>query len=103
MSASMLRRLALGVLVFALAVPSHAAAGPWLWGDLFGQVRGFLSSLWAPSGCKIQPDGRCGAAPTPIFGEQGCVLDPDGRCGAAPAPIFGENGCELDPYGRCRG
>jgi hypothetical protein len=84
MSASMLRRLAFGVLVFALAFPSHAAAMPWSLGDLFGRVRGFISSIWAPSGCVIEPEG--GAAPNQalekgaILGESGCVIEPEGRC-----------------------
>jgi len=103
MSASMLRRLTLGVLVFALAFPSHAAETPWQWGDLFGRVRGFMSSIWAASGCELMPDGRCGAAPNPISGENGCQLPPDGRYGAAPTFIFGESGCELMPDGRCKG
>lgn len=76
MSASTLRRLALGVLVFALAVPSPAAAMPWSLDDLFGRVRGFISSIWAPS-----------VAPNRVEKDH----------------IFGENGCELDPYGRCGG
>jgi hypothetical protein len=80
MSASMLRRLAPGVLVFALAFPSHATAMSWPFDDLVGRVRGFISSLWAPNGCEIMPDGRCGTAPAPIFGEHGCELLPDGRC-----------------------
>ncbi len=102
MSASMLRRLSLGVLVFALAFPSHAVAAPWQLGDLLGQVRGFIASLWAENGCELTPDGRCGAVPRPVIGEQGCMLEPDGRCGAAPRPIFGEIGCELMPDGRCK-
>ncbi len=101
MSSSRLRRLALGVLVFALAFPSHAAAMSWEWGDLFGRVRGFISSLWAPHGCILEPGGRCGAAPAQILGEHGCVIEPGGRCGAAPTPIFGEHGCILEPNGRC--
>lgn len=80
MSSSMLRRLALGLLVFALAFPSHAAAMPWSLEDLFGRVRGFIASVWTPHGCERMPDGRCGTAPTPIFGEHGCEADPDGRC-----------------------
>ncbi len=104
MSASKLCRLSLlGALVFALAFPSHAAAAPWPLEDLLGRVRGFFSSIWAPSGCVIMPDGRCGAAPNRIFGESGCVLMPDGRCGAAPTPIFGEAGCVIEPDGRCKG
>ncbi len=103
MSASMLRRLAPAVLLFALAFPSHADAMSWPYEELFGTVRGFISSLWEPHGCVIDPDGRCGAAPAPIFGEIGCVIEPEGRCGVAPAPIFGEIGCELEPDGRCRG
>ncbi len=103
MSASMLRRLAPGVLVFALAFPSHATAMSWPLDDLFGTVRGFISAFWAPIGCELGSDGRCGTAPAPIFGENGCVIVPDGRCGAAPTPIFGENGCVLTPDGRCKG
>lgn len=103
MSASMLRRLSLGVLVFALAFPSHAAAAPWHLGDLVGQVRGFIASLWAERGCVIMPDGLGGAAPSPILGEIGCVLEPEGRCGATPSQILGENGCVIEPDGRCKG
>jgi hypothetical protein len=99
----MFRRLSLGVLVLALAFPSHAAAMPWEWGELFGRVRGFLSSIWAPNGGEIRPEGRDGVAPRLIFGENGCMLDPDGRCGTAPALIFGEDGCVLHPDGRCIG
>ncbi len=80
MSASMLRRLALGVLVFALAFPSHAAAMPWPLEDLFGRGWGFISSFWAPNGCELQPDGNCRTAPAPILGEHGCEIEPDGRC-----------------------
>ncbi len=101
MSASMLRRLAPAVLLFALAFPSHADAMSWPFEELFGRVRGFISSLWEPHGCVIDPDGRCGTAPAPIFGEIGCVLMPDGNCKNAPAPIFGEHGCEIHPDGRC--
>ncbi len=104
MSPSRLRRLSLlGALVFALAFPSYAAAAPWPLEDLLGRVRGFFSSIWAPSGCEIMPDGRCGAAPKLNFGEAGCVIEPDGRCGAAPNHIFGAHGCELEPDGRCKG
>ncbi|HXU30188.1 MAG TPA: hypothetical protein VN851_06400 [Thermoanaerobaculia bacterium] len=103
MSSSMLRRLALGVLVLALAFPNHAAAMPWEWGDLLGRVRGFISSIWAPNGCEIMPEGNCRTAPKQIFGEHGCEVEPDGRCGAALVHIFGENGCELTPDGRCKG
>jgi len=103
MSASMLRRLCLGVLVLALAFPSHAAAMPWEWGDLFGRVRGFISSIWGPIGGQVESEGRGRTAPVLIYSEQGCELTPDGRCGAAPIPIFGEHGCELDPDGRCKG
>lgn len=109
MSASMLRRLSLGVLVLALAFPRHAAAMPWQWGDLFGKVRGFLSSILAPNGCVVEPGGRCGAAPNQIFGEIGCELGPGGRCAAAPdrglgnGPILGEIGCEIEPGGHCKG
>ncbi len=104
MSPSRLRRLSLlGVLVFALAFPSYAAAAPWPLEDLLGRVRGFFSSIWSPNGCEIMPDGRCGAAPKQIFGENGCLLMPDGRCGAAPSQIFGESGCVIEPEGRCKG
>ena len=108
MSASTLRRLAQGVLVFALAVPNPAAAMPWSLDDLFGRVRGFISSIWAPSGCEVVPDGRCGAAPTPggtegpVLGESRCVLMPDGRCGAAPTLVFNEARCLIEPDGRCK-
>ncbi len=103
MSASMLRRLAPGVLVLALAFPSHATAMSWPLDDLFGRFRGFISSLWAPHGYEVMPDGNCRTAPTPIFGENGCVIMPDGNCRTAPKQIFGENGCEIMPDGRCRG
>jgi hypothetical protein len=52
--------------------------------DLFGRLRGILSSLWAEVGCGIDPDGRCTAAtintpPSPKT-DIGCGIDPSGNC-----------------------
>ncbi len=67
-------------------------------GDLFGWLRGALSSIWSKAGCQVDPFGRCEPA------KNGCQIDPYGRClvKAAP-PVNTKNGCQIDPYGRCIG
>jgi hypothetical protein len=88
------------IALLSAAAPAAAIPIPW---DFGGWLRGVLSSLWAESGCELDPSGRCGAAPAParrLSAPSGCELDPDGRCGAAPAPV--DSGCDADPSGGCR-
>ncbi len=66
--------------------------------DLFGWLRGTLSSIWSKAGCQIDPFGRCETA------KNGCQIDPYGRClDKADTPLNTKNGCQLDPNGRCIG
>lgn len=66
--------------------------------DLFGWLRGALSSIWSKAGCQVDPDGICGTA------KNGCQIDPHGRClDKADTPVNTKNGCQLDPFGRCLG
>jgi|SRR6185295_2562057 len=106
MSASSFRRLPFLLLVAALAFPNQASAAPWDFGNLLGKVGGFFSSLWGPSGCEINPDGRCGASPSTVLGNHGCEIMPDGSCAPAPAQggstLLGDHGCEINPDGRCQ-
>ena len=107
MSASPFRRLSFLLLVAALAFPNHASAAPLDLGNLFGKVGGFFSALWGPSGCEINPDGGCGATPSPESRGHGCEIMPDGRCASAPVqrgsdgPLLADVGCEIEPSGRC--
>jgi hypothetical protein len=53
--------------------------------DLFNQLWNTLRSLWAKSGCNIDPNGRCVSSPVPqppptIQTDEGCNIDPNGRC-----------------------
>ncbi len=102
------RRLALGLLVALLALPSApAAAAPLDPGALLSKLRGWLSFVWAENGCEIEPAGRCGSVTIPpaespvrreaILRDNGCELEPNGRCAA----ILRDNGCEIEPNGRC--
>jgi hypothetical protein len=63
-----------------------------------------LGRLWSLfTGCMIDPDGRCLAAPV-AQGDEGCMIDPSGRCATRTAPTArGDEGCMIDPDGRCRG
>lgn len=65
---------------------------------------GFLSNLWAPEGCMVEPVGGCrdSNASTPILLDQGCGLDPVGRCTSASAPAPRDEGCGVEPVGGCR-
>ena len=107
MSASSFRRLPFLLLVVGLAFPSHASAMSWDFGNLIAKAQGFFSALWGPSGCEMNPDGRCGAAPSPVLRDHGCELDPDGRYASTPVQsrkgdtVNSDVGCEIMPDGRC--
>jgi hypothetical protein len=75
----------------------YGASSPQLLDELWG----WLDSLWGEAGCIIDPSGRCGEAPSPIYQEEGCIIDPDGRCGT-PRPANQKEGCIIDPNGACR-
>jgi hypothetical protein len=95
------------LLVTVLAVPWASAAGhtapvpP----DLFHQILSFFTSPWGETGCDIDPNGRCLAAPPAPFVllDEGCDIDPNGRCGTSLAVplILPDSGCNIDPDGRC--
>ena len=70
----------------ALAASLAAPAGP------FERLWGFLSALWDVES----------SAPAPTETKSGCGMDPDGLCKAAPAPQVRE-GCGADPNGWCDG
>ena len=106
MRCNLLRAAALLVLCALLASPlaaapkfrsesSPAAAAD----DLFGWLRGAVSSIWSKAGCQIDPFGRCETA------KNGCQIDPHGRCldKVEKTPVSPKNGCQIDPYGRCIG
>lgn len=66
--------------------------------DLFGRLRGALSSIWSKAGCQVDPFGRCETS------KNGCQIDPFGRClDKVETPVNPKNGCQLDPFGRCIG
>jgi hypothetical protein len=99
---SSLRRFAVPMaFLFALGLtaPSAGFAAPERlhWPDWLG----FLSHLWAPEGCVIEPVGRCSEASAPAPRDQGCILDPVGRCTNASTPAPRDEGCMLEPVGRC--
>jgi len=53
--------------------------------SLLGRAWNLLATLWAKSGCAIDPDGRCVPHPDPASaatpqGDTGCAVDPNGRC-----------------------
>jgi len=76
-------------------------------GDLLGQLRFFLVSLWNAAGCELDPFGRCLPGiqtNSPHLPTAGCELDPLGRCApgtAASRVSAARAGCEIDPWGRC--
>jgi hypothetical protein len=53
---------------------------------------GFLSHLWAPQRCTVDPVGRCIDTSAPAPRDQGTNA-------SAPAPR--DEGCMVEPVGRC--
>lgn len=110
-ASALLLSLALGAPCLAAAratvpaVPPRAAER----GDLLGQLRSFLVSLWNAAGCRLDPFGHCVPDSQPVSpqvptGEAGCEIDPFGRCAPGAAALrvpAAHAGCELDPWGRC--
>ena len=87
-------------------VPSHAVVASPAPAPFLGRLWTFLTSVWGTEGCRIDPDGRCVASPSPGLAkpaETGCRIDPDGclttRTASPVSPA--EEGCHLDPDGRC--
>jgi hypothetical protein len=69
---------------FAEGFRASATAGT---PDALGRFWSFLTSLWSPAGCYIDPDGWCSTSPStaPVQTDQmdtGCMVDPSGHCGA---------------------
>jgi hypothetical protein len=107
----MLRSTRFRVLVFlfllaATAIPGIAAGpGPRLpqpaaeTPSLFGTLWHALTSLFAPLGSTMDPDGLTATGPT-CQGERGSIMDPNG-CPAAANPVgtTGDNGSIMDPNG----
>ena len=63
--------------------PSQATAVEPL--NLASSLWQFLTRIWSPTGCNIDPDGRCipGTGDAPAATSQsdtGCNIDPSGRC-----------------------
>ncbi len=101
-----LRRLAVSIaLAFALqlTLPPAAVSAPKDVGLRFGDWLGFLSRLWAPEGCSIDPGGRCTVEPKQVVQNNGCSFDPHGGCRESDAttPAPRDNGCIFDPGGLC--
>ncbi len=101
-----LRRLAVPVavvLTLGFAVSSVGFAAPGASGLRWPDWLGFLSNLWAPTGCILEPVGGCreGKAGASVPRDQGCMVDPVGRCTEASAPAPRDQGCSLEPVGRC--
>ncbi len=94
---SVLPLAAASIVLLSAAAP--AAAVPISW-DFSGWLHGVLSSLWNGNGNSTEGKDAAPAPPRWLAAPSGCALDPDGRCAAAPAPA--ESGCDLDPNGRCR-
>ena len=88
MPRSAISRAALLLVLLLVAVPALQAApiraeagpAPAAW-DLFAQVWDFLTGVWSPNGCEVDPDGRCQPRPTTVEIDNGCEVDPNGRCG----------------------
>ncbi len=91
------------VLTLGFTVPSVATAAPGEAGLRLPGWLGFLSNLWAPQGCSLEPVGGCreGKAGAPVPRDEGCMVDPVGRCTEASAPTPRDEGCGLEPVGRC--
>jgi hypothetical protein len=61
---------------------------------LLDRAWALLTSVWAKTGCNIDPNGRCT--------KEGCNIDPNGRCAPAPVPVNRmDTGCNIDPDSRC--
>jgi hypothetical protein len=89
------------VFAVGLTAPSAGFAAPERGGLHWPDWLGFLSHLWAPQGCGLEPVGGCGNASTPTPRDEGCMLEPVGRCTNASAPAPRDHGCMVDPVGRC--
>jgi|SRR6185295_10021583 len=101
-SSSSLCRLPLLAVVVTLAFPSRSSAAPLDFESLLGKARGFLTLLWAPVGCEINPDGRCVTSPESGGSDSGSEVNPDGRYAFARPrkPVPSDVGCEPDEH--CR-
>ncbi len=100
---SSLRRFAVPVvflIVLGLTIPTAGFAAP-AGGPHWPDWLGFLSHLWAPAGCNVDPVGGCTNASTPAPRDQGCGVDPVGRCAEASTTAPRDEGCMLEPVGRC--
>lgn len=100
-----LRRFAVPVvfvIVLGLTAPTAGFAVP-AGGPHWPDWLGFLSNLWASTGCILEPVGGCresnSSAPAPR--DQGCDVDPVGRCADASTPAPRDEGCGIEPVGRC--
>ncbi len=99
-----LRRFAVPM-VFLIALgftaPTAGFAAPAGGGLHWPDWVGFLSHLWAPAGCNVDPVGGCTNADAPAPRDEGCMVDPVGRCAEANAPAPRDEGCVIEPVGRC--
>ena len=99
-----LRRFAVPMvllLVLSFVAPTAGLAATVGGGLHWPEWLGFLSNLWAPTGCSLEPVGRCADAGTLAPQEEGCGLEPVGRCANASSPAPRDAGCVVDPVGRC--
>lgn len=76
----------LSALPIEAAAPGHAQG-------FFASLWGSLTSLWSPSGCELDPNGRCIAS-------RGTAPGHAGRGTGRLVNSRGAAGCELDPDGR---
>ena len=89
------------IIALGLTAPTTGFAATERSGPHWPDWLGFLSQLWAPQGCGVEPVGGCGNASTPIPLDQTCVFDSAGRCANASAPAPRDAGCVIEPVGRC--
>lgn len=101
-----LRRFAVPMvllLVLGFVAPTAGLAAPVGGGLHWPEWLGFLSNLWAPAGCILEPVGGCrdGNVSTPAPRDEGCGIDSVGRCANASTPAPRDEGCAVEPVGRC--